>query len=469
MGVRVALVVGSLGVLGVLGCGDPSSDADTQADDSSDTDALRPSWHQDIAPLIHAHCVRCHQPGGVAPMSLHDHDSAAPWAAQMLDEVVAGTMPPWGPRITERCQPDHDFVDDPTLANADVDLLARWLAAGAPVGDPATAAPLPKLDSLALTDVSASFHNAAPYSFEGPGDAYVCFSADLGLTEPRFLDGIEVLPDNEAIVHHVLVWVTPTPPAEHPGPWDCPPGAILEGAWLLGIWVPGASPTVFPEGVSFAVPAGAHVILSYHYHPPGPGTHTDRSGVALRWQAEPTPWLGAFALLGLHPEPDQLLDPPFMIPAGASDHPETVAEPWPVDEVSLFSIGTHMHYVGRDQLISVQRPGQSLADADCLLHTPAWDFDWQRLYQIDRPLEQLPTLGPGDTVWMDCRYDNTLDNPGVARALSEQGLSDAQDVYWGDSSLDEMCVGLVGVAWPLAGPDPDPDPDPGPDPGVPGR
>jgi hypothetical protein len=178
--------------------------------------------------------------------------------------------------------------------------------------------------------------------------------------------------------------------------------------------------------------------------------------VALRWQAEPTAWLGAFALLGLHPEPAQLREPPFMIPAGASDHRETVVEPWPVDEVSLFSIGTHMHYVGSDQLIKVQRPGQDFESADCLLHTPTWDFDWQRLYQLDQALEQLPKLGPGDSVWMDCRYDNTLQNPGVAQALSEQGLSEPQDVHWGDSSLDEMCVGLVGVAWPLVGPGPGP-------------
>lgn len=450
-----SVVVVMLGMFGALACSEPSSGADTQASETGEGE-LRPNWYRDIAPIVHTNCVRCHQAGGIAPVSLSDYASAEPWAAQMLDEVQTGAMPPWGPAVTERCEPDHEFKHDPTLSDADADLLAQWIAAGAPAGDPATAAPLPELDSLDLTDVSASFANAQPYTFEGPDDAYVCFSADLGLSEPKFLDGIQVLPDNEAIVHHVLVWVTPTAPAEHPGPWACPPGAALEDAWLLAIWVPGASPTIFPEGVSFAVPAGSHVILAYHYHPPGPGEYTDQSGVALRWQADPTPWLGAFALLGLHPEPAQLRSPPFMIPAGAIDHPETVAEPWPVDEVSLFSIGTHMHYVGRDQLIRVQRPGQSFEDADCLLHTPAWDFDWQRLYQIDRPLEQLPTLGPGDTLWMDCRYDNTLDNPGVAQALSEQGLSEPQDVHWGDSSLDEMCVGLVGVAWPVPAPDPGP-------------
>ena len=31
--------------------------------------------------------------------------------------------------------------------------------------------------------------------------------------------------------------------------------------------------------------------------------------------------------------------------------------------------------------------------------------------------------------------------------LAEQGLDQPQDVFWGEGSLDEMCMALLGIAW----------------------
>lgn len=44
-----------------------------------------------------------------------------------------------------------------------------------------------------------------------------------------------------------------------------------------------------------------------------------------------------------------------------------------------------------------------------------------------------------------CTYDNSLANPFVARALAEQGLTEPQDVYLGEQTLDEMCLGIFGI------------------------
>jgi hypothetical protein len=35
-----------------------------------DGDALRPNWHQDIAPLVYENCVGCHYEGGIGPFAL---------------------------------------------------------------------------------------------------------------------------------------------------------------------------------------------------------------------------------------------------------------------------------------------------------------------------------------------------------------------------------------------------------------
>lgn len=48
---------------------------------------------------------------------------------------------------------------------------------------------------------------------------------------------------------------------------------------------------------------------------------------------------------------------------------------------------------------------------------------------------------------MQCEYDNTLDNPGVRRALDDAGLEVPVNVGLGEGSLDEMCVGIFGVVY----------------------
>jgi hypothetical protein len=91
------------------------------------------------------------------------------------------------------------------------------------------------------------------------------------------------------------------------------------------------------------------------------------------------------------------------------------------------------------------------ADEDvCLVQTPEWDFGWQRLYNFDAPsIEDLPAVDPGDFVFMRCTYDNSTFNPHVAEALDEQGLEAPQDVFLGEATLDEMCLGVAGLLFPL--------------------
>jgi hypothetical protein len=48
---------------------------------------------------------------------------------------------------------------------------------------------------------------------------------------------------------------------------------------------------------------------------------------------------------------------------------------------------------------------------------------------------------------MQCQYDNTLDNPGVVRALADAGLTEPVNVNLGEGSLDEMCIGIFGVVF----------------------
>jgi hypothetical protein len=191
--------------------------------------------------------------------------------------------------------------------------------------------------------------------------------------------------------------------------------------------------------------------------------HTDGTGIALRW-ADGTPVREAQVGLtgnageqqpdgtGLQPGPNDSGDPSFFIPAGASDHTETMSyNSWPAipRELEVFLVANHMHYIGTDMRMWVERgaqgPEPSEAEA-CLLHTPEWDFNWQQFYFYD-PSIAAPKIYAGDTLWLRCEFNNTLDNPGVVKALLDSGLEDPVDVTLGSGSLDEMCIAIIGYTY----------------------
>jgi hypothetical protein len=163
--------------------------------------------------------------------------------------------------------------------------------------------------------------------------------------------------------------------------------------------------------------------------------------------------------MGLLPGPD---DPPtgpaFVIPAGSRDHTEAMDLIIPKEiavPIKIFAVATHMHYVGTDMRVELDRSKRSGGAPagepveECLLETPRWDFHWQRGYSYDAPFDQLPTVQAGDVLKLRCRYDNSMQNRFVAAALKEQGLGEPREVRLGEQTLDEMCLAALGVAFPV--------------------
>jgi hypothetical protein len=96
------------------------------------------TFNRDVAPIFYARCVTCHRPGEVAPMSLLDHASARPWAKSIARVVQARDMPPWS------AESDHrSWSNDMSLSGEEVATIVRWVAQGAPAGDPADLPPAP--------------------------------------------------------------------------------------------------------------------------------------------------------------------------------------------------------------------------------------------------------------------------------------------------------------------------------------
>ncbi|MFO7562266.1 MAG: hypothetical protein R6X02_06455 [Enhygromyxa sp.] len=440
------------------GDGDPGDGDGDPGDGDGDNQALRPNWHQDIAPLVTEACQGCHADGGIGPFAMQTYQQTSAWAGLIADAVEARQMPPWHALETAECQPPLSFKHDPRLSDEQIQLLRDWAEIGAPEGDPALAVPLPDPPSLDLQDPTTTVLMQTPLSIDGEGpslDSFHCISLDPGHDQDVFLTGLQVIPGNRAVVHHVLVYVDENASSAS---WtggvkqDCGGGTGIAGpTQLIAGWIPGGLPMEPPEGVGISVPAGARLILNVHYHATGGGAEIDDStGLALRWTTTLSEYSSIFTLLGA-PGAGSSLTGPLSIPPGASDHVEEYE--WVISaggqafpdsvEARVWAIANHMHKVGVDMRVWIE--DRDTGAETCLLQTPQWDFNWQRVYEYDAPANQGVRVKAGDTVRIRCVYDNTLDNPGVVEALAELGLSEPIEVTLGEGSLDEMCLAAVGV------------------------
>ena len=433
--------------------------------ESSEAPIDPPTYYQDIAPVLSVNCAACHREGGMNPYMLFDDASfTQSMAGPIAAAIEEGSMPPFYAEESEQCPNPWGWKHDPRLSAGDSQLISDWAAAGGPIGDPSSAATVPLPPSTDLDGADLTLFPTTPWTTEPFGevtDQFKCFSIDPGLSEEKWLEAFQVVPDNLAVVHHVLTGLdlsgASAALAGNDGVYDCFGGFGVD-AQFIGGWVPGSSPIEFPKHSGLRVPPGARIVLQMHYHMAS-DPHDDATGISLRW-SDTTPvreaYLGLFGNAGqafgdgtgLQDGPNDVGGASFYIPAGATGHTETMSFEVPSlpERAQTFMVANHMHYVGTDMRLWIERGSQSPESGEaCLLHTPSWDFDWQQFYFYDASNGSAPYIYPGDKLWMQCTFDNTLDNPGVLRALEEADLDSPQDVYLGDGSLSEMCIAVLGL------------------------
>ncbi|MDX2024024.1 MAG: hypothetical protein SF187_27540 [Deltaproteobacteria bacterium] len=439
------------------------------------------TYYQNVAPILQRSCAGCHKPNGIAPFDLTNYDGAKRWAQAAVEAVEAGEMPPWSAQETAECRPRFGWKDDLRVSAADRAILQGWLADGKPAGDASQAAALPQAPDLELKNANVRLKLPTSVNIDGKEDQFLCFSLDPQVTQDVWVDGSQITAGNPAIVHHVLLYVDPkgesAAKAGATGYYPCFGGPGISGAAeLIGAWAPGALPSTTPPDVAILLKAGSRIIMNVHYHPTGSVQTDSDTAMQLRWSTTPPKNAGRLALIGNFGRPNiaaaggdgfGLLPGPnddggqvrFHIPAGAKSHVESMRFKIPGSPmarqngvaVRLWTVGTHMHYLGRDMKIDLVRPvpTQGLPSQECLVQTPKWDFDWQRGYTYDAPLADVPSVYPGDELHFRCTYDNSLDNPALAHILEDQGKTAPVDVELGEGTLNEMCLGVFGVSVPL--------------------
>src|SRR5262245_57451501 len=89
-----------------------------------------PTFAKDILPIFQKSCQPCHRPGQMAPFSLLTYEDARPWVRSIKSKVETRYMPPWH---LDRTVGEYD--PDPSLTDAEIATIAKWVERGAPRGD----------------------------------------------------------------------------------------------------------------------------------------------------------------------------------------------------------------------------------------------------------------------------------------------------------------------------------------------
>jgi mono/diheme cytochrome c family protein len=394
---------------------------------SSTAPAAEPvTFSEQIVRIFQAQCQECHRPGGVSPFALTSYLEAYPWRQHILEATKTGKMPPWKPVAGY-----GEFRDARRLSPEDRELIARWVAAGAPEGDPARLPPPKQFpSSWALGEPDVVLDLGAAYTVPGrAADIYRCFPIPTGFPEDRYVAAVEVMPGNRKIVHHVLTFLDTSGASEEldraePGPgYTCFGGPGFASVGGLGGWAPGAQPHTLPPAVGLLLPARARVVVQMHYNNHGDQDETDRTRIGLHFAKGP---------IDKRVRIIPVLNTTFTIPAGAARH--EVRASWTVPsgwDLHALAISPHMHLLGREMKVTATYANGTTRP---LIYIDDWDFNWQGSYTF---VEPVPLPG-GTRIDVVSVYDNSATSP-------RRSPGPITDVGWGDGTQDEMCIAFLRV------------------------
>jgi hypothetical protein len=386
------------------------------------------TYYRDVLPIVVDNCAGCHAPGGLAPFSLVDYDSAKMYAGQVAIATDSGVMPPWPPAAG--C---GDFRHPRHLTPAEIATFSAWFNQGAPAGNPADAPANLAPPETTLGTPSATLDPGVSYQANSLlDDDYHCFLIDPGLTAQQDLVGFDIHPGTPTSVHHVLLFaVTPdqlamaqaADAAQAGVGWTCfgssGAGSGTNNPTVIGGWVPGAGASSFPPPTGIRLAAGTQVIMQVHYNLLTQKNVLDRTTADLYYADTP---VAKPAMIR------PIANTSFRIPAGVSS--QTVSAMLTVNQSwALWGVVPHMHLHGTAIKVTVEQPG---GGTTCAVDIPHWDFHWQQFYYYNQPMPVLT----GDVIHLDCTYDNSPENQPIINGVR----ATPTDLTWGDATTDEMCL-----------------------------
>src|ERR1700684_4373083 len=182
------------------------------------------TFSKDVAPILQEKCQNCHRVGQIAPMSLVSYEETRPWAKAIKERVVTRNMPPWH---LDRTVGIQQFQNDMSLSDQQIAVIARWVDAGAPLGDLKDMPPpkqWPNDDGWQLTKQFGQpdfILKSDPYTMPAKGqDVWFKPLTPIPVTEPRWVRAVERRPATLAgrrITHHALAYLQQEEPGTGTG------------------------------------------------------------------------------------------------------------------------------------------------------------------------------------------------------------------------------------------------------------
>jgi hypothetical protein len=424
-----------------------------------------PTFTKDVLPILQRSCQNCHRPGTPAPMALLTYQDVRPWARSIKTRVANREMPPW--HIDRSI---GEYLEDPSLSDREIALIAAWVDSGAPEGRAADA-PAPRVFpphtewTYGEPDLVVRMEKGFKIPATGP-DFIPEEIVDPKLTEDRYVKWVQIIPDAYRAVHHAHVYV------------DLPEGVDTDGLGLgmgsnvgnsmdLIEYGAGNDADIFPDGTTKVLKKGSLFRFEGHYHPYGEETF-DRMRVGIKFYPKGVvPRLAVTShrirtgvgndwVLNRERIEDLLLraghklsiDEPSM-PTGAliaenplhaaallSIPPNTVVQHerfWPLPKPALIvSFQPHMHFRGSKMLLeAIHLDGRR----ELLTSATQYVQNWQITYKF-----KTPHLFPAGTILHTVSiHDNTANNKNNPDPTAWIG--------WGSRTMDEMGHGWTDVAF----------------------
>ena len=392
------------------------------------------TFTHDVAPILQEKCQECHHNGAMAPMSLVTYDETRPWAKSIRQRVVARQMPPWHIDKTVGVQ---KFKNDMSLSDEQISTIARWVDAGAPMGE-AKDLPAPRtwpMDNawkatkeLGQPDLVIK---SEAYTMPAHGqDTWWRPTSDIGLTEARWVRAVEVRTGTAAgrkITHHAVAYLAQNDP-ESLSPGVDPTstrGYFME--WAIGkgyeLYRPDTGRLLLP---------GSQITWDVHLHAVGEEVRDNvELGVWLYPKGqEPKhrtiltsfPALRGFQT-SIPTKGERNVDiPPNSI---AQSDNYTVLK----HAALLENFQPHMHLRGKAMAVEAVLPDGT---SQMISYVGNFNFNWMTNYMYSD--DAAPVLPKGTMIHVTAWYDNTKANAN--------NPDPEQWVGFGDRTVDEM-----GHAW----------------------
>ncbi|MDX1567833.1 MAG: hypothetical protein R3223_08525 [Longimicrobiales bacterium] len=405
------------------------------AQDFASADEAEFTYSEDIAPLFNESCVACHREGSIAPMPLTTSEEVKQWAPLIKFRVQERIMPPWHIDPTIGVQ---EFKNDRSLTQEQIDMVATWVDAGAPQGDPSLTPELPeapseygwRLDEEAGLGEPDLVVRTDPFTIPAQGqDKWWRPVVPTGLEEERWLRAIEVRPSPGAglkVTHHVLVGLIQDE-TEITGLASTAQDEVMSGG-LLTEFAIGKAGEIYPENTGKLMLPGSQLDFEVHYWPAGERVEDDQVEVGLWFypRGERPKYRTILSIFNASPRSTLQIPPHSM-----TMHDQTFRLPAPA---RLESFQPHMHMRGKAMSMEAIYPD---GRREMLSMVDNFQFAWHINYLYDT--DAAPLLPAGTILEVKVWHDNTDAAP--------TNPDPDQFVVWGDRAVDEMGHAWVGVTY----------------------